>query len=160
MELIGPTPLNGITIKSLRDFILDNGITERDTIVLNSKNFDDIVLEYRAVYKESITVPYLLLGVLIDEDGSNVVSKNTVIVIKNDDREDRVIAVQPYEEYFDNSEVFYRCGWCGNVVNYDGSQLSDYERSRKIELYEKHATEMRTEHVNGHCCPNGHSKSK
>jgi len=34
-----------VTIKSLRDYILDNGLTENDTLLLNRENFDDIVLE-------------------------------------------------------------------------------------------------------------------
>ncbi|MBS1572132.1 MAG: hypothetical protein JST62_07055 [Bacteroidetes bacterium] len=57
-----------ITIKNLRDAILDLEISEDDIIALNTYDFDKIVEEYRETYKVSITIPYFLLGVLITED--------------------------------------------------------------------------------------------
>ena len=48
----------GITIKAIRDSILDFKLNENDSIILNSWNFDDIVIEYRETYQESISVPF------------------------------------------------------------------------------------------------------
>jgi hypothetical protein len=72
-----------VTIKALRDFILDSEITENDTILLNPINHDDIVLEYREIYSESINLPYILLGVLIEEDKNNQVPENRIGLIQH-----------------------------------------------------------------------------
>ena len=57
-----------ITYLGLKDTILDEKLTESGTIILNSKNFDDIFIEYLGIYKESMAFPHLLLGVLIKEN--------------------------------------------------------------------------------------------
>jgi len=45
----------------------------------------------------------------------------------------------------------YRCGWCGNVVNFDGSELDPHARAYNIKIIEKfgHSVEK---HVDGYCC--------
>ena len=57
-----------ITIKNIRDAILDLEISEDDIIVLNTFDFDKIVEEHRRTYNQSIIVPYFLLGVLVTEN--------------------------------------------------------------------------------------------
>jgi len=73
-----------ITIKSLRDYILENKLREIDTILLHPSNFDDIVIEYLDTYNSSIQLPYFLIGVLIGEDMENSIPKNRVGTVKND----------------------------------------------------------------------------
>ena len=79
-----------VTVKSVRDFILDNALTENDTLLINTNNIDDIALEYRATYGESIKYPYFLLGVLIEEDTSGKVNKGRIGIIRNDARLERI----------------------------------------------------------------------
>ena len=54
-----------ITIKYLRDFILDDSITTEDTILVHPRDFDEIIIEYRKTYEEPIRIPFILLDVLI-----------------------------------------------------------------------------------------------
>lgn len=42
--------ISKITIKSLRDYILDANISDIDTILLNQVDFDNIVLEYETFF--------------------------------------------------------------------------------------------------------------
>src|SRR5579875_3041604 len=72
-----------IDLKALRNFILDNEVSEYDTIALNQINFDNIVFEYRNLYNVGISMPYYLLSVLIEEDESGKVAHNTICVLKN-----------------------------------------------------------------------------
>lgn len=65
---IGPKYIGKITYKSLRDFILDEELTENDSIKLNSLNFDDLILEFREFYNESFKEPIAILGININED--------------------------------------------------------------------------------------------
>lgn len=73
-----------ITIRTLRDFILDNELREIDTILLHPTNFDDIVIEFRDTYHTSIDIPYFLIEVMISEDFERKVPFNRVGVVKND----------------------------------------------------------------------------
>lgn len=74
-----------ITIKALRDFILDNGVSDRDVIFLHFVDFDNIVLEYRATYDEGIQIPFTVIGVLVKEDRSAKVREGQIgIVVERD----------------------------------------------------------------------------
>ncbi len=66
--MINETPYSKITLKTLRDFILDKNVTENDKIILHTLTFDDIVLEHRGTYSEPIAGPFFFLGVHITED--------------------------------------------------------------------------------------------
>lgn len=121
-----------ITIRSLRDFILDLGLTQENVILLHPINFDDIVLEYRQIYNESILLPYSLLGVLIKEDKSRKIPKNRVGLISNNIESVLEIEQDDFTRYYD-IEVAYRCGWCGNIVSENGEVLADEERQEAIE---------------------------
>ena len=77
-----------ITIKSLRDFVLDSSLSETDTILLNPENMGNIVLEYRRTYNESISIPYLISGVLIEEDSTDSIPFDRVGIIKDGTQND------------------------------------------------------------------------
>jgi hypothetical protein len=141
-----------ICIKSLRDAILDFGLTDSDTIVLHTLNFDDIVIEHRETYRESIKIPFVLLGVEIREDKEKRAFRNKILIIKNDDAPKNYRATST-EEY-PPVETFYRCGWCGNVVDFDGASLSSERRSEKIRLLEKFGSSINVRAVTGNCCKN------
>lgn len=140
--------IKSITIKSLRDYILDANLTDVDTILLNQIDFDNIVLEYRDFYKEGITLPYLLLGVLIKEDDTYSVVPNRIEVIQNDIYSTREVE----EDEPDLNEPIYRCGWCGNIVDYDGSQLSNEMGQYKVTLLNKYKDRVIVKHLDGYCC--------
>ena len=140
--------IGNITIKSIRDYILDASITDEDTILLNQVDYDNIILEHRESYNESMTIPFLLLGVLVKEDDTYSVPANRVKVIQNDTYSARTVE----EDEPDLYEPIYRCGWCGNVVDYDGKQLSDDMRRYKIGLIEKYSSDVIVKSTHGYCC--------
>lgn len=141
-----------LDIKTLRDFILDRGVTSNDTILVSSFDFDEIALDYRKVYNESITVPYLLVGVLIKEDSQKRNLKvGEVIIVKDDLISRREIQESRNNEYYDG-EIIFRCGWCGNVVDFDGAELESVERRRRIEVLQKFGKVVGVKRVHGKCC--------
>jgi hypothetical protein len=128
-----------ITIKYIRDYILDNNITEHDTLIMHPADFDTLVLEYRNTYGSSIELPYYLLGVLVKPD--NTTAPEQLKVVKNDPRS---------ITYELESSTVYRCGWCGNVVDADGSELPE-ERNTGILIVMKYGEGV-CEKVKGECC--------
>ena len=149
--------IGSITIKSLRDFILENGLTDNDTITLHQHDFDEIVLEYRETYEVSISIPYLLLGVLIKEETQRLTPKHRIRIIENDTESQR----EPthFEEYkYYSGEVVYRCGWCGNIVDEHGAELYGDLKAHKINIIEKFGSKVTVKSRHGKCCPNGHKK--
>ncbi|HLK28462.1 MAG TPA: hypothetical protein VKT28_07765 [Puia sp.] len=141
-----------VTIKSIRNVILDNNLTEKDTITLHKNDFDNIVLEYRQTYGIGITVPYFLLSVLIEEDKNAEVFEGRLGIILNDDLNPARINKEGDKNYLPK-EIVHRCGWCGNVVDNDGGELTTKLRNHKIEVLEKYGDEI-SEKVHGYCCIN------
>lgn len=72
-----------ILYKTLIDFIHKEKLTEDHVILLNTKNFDDVVLDFREFYGESMTFDHRLLGVEIAEDYTNTVRLNKLGIIKD-----------------------------------------------------------------------------
>lgn len=58
-------PFNSTTIRYLRDLILDYQISDEDSITLYESLFDELALDYREDYGESLKVPFIFLGVWI-----------------------------------------------------------------------------------------------
>lgn len=142
-----------ITYKYLRDIILDENLTDSDTIILNTKNLDNIILEYLDTYHISMTFPHLLLGVLIREAEGETIPLNRIGILKDDDE-----SIQETEgsgfDYYDG-EVIYRCGWCGNIVNENGKELGAFDRNKAIHYIKNHENAI-VKKTHGKCCPNGH----
>ncbi|MTI31417.1 hypothetical protein [Xanthovirga aplysinae] len=140
-----------ITIKKLRDFIIDNKLTENDSILLHTLDFDNIVLEYKEFYKESLIEPFLILNVLIKEDARREIPFNRIGILKNDFRSVRTKTEINYDLY--EGEVAYRCGLCGNIIDDQGNDLIGPERERIINYLEKFPNPT-VKHKLGKCCPN------
>ena len=156
-----PLRLGTITILSIRNFILDSGLTSSDAVVLNTLNFDDIVLEYRETYKESIPIPFYLLEVLIVEDESMKKYMNRIKASRDDRRrfegdylQSKIKDIQLSDLSNDDMHI-YRCGWCGNIVDYNGAELSSEAKLRKFEVLKNFEKQIKVTKVDGRCCPNG-----
>jgi hypothetical protein len=150
--------IGNVTLKSLRDYILDNAITEEDTIVLNQINFDEIALEHRRIYNEGIVYPYFILRVLIKEDEDNSVPFGRIkLILKDENRFYEDYAPQPLEQGPNSSHEFdtvYRCGYCGDMVEFNGNKLDDNERAFRISVLEKFPRTVTTKQTSGYCCRN------
>ena len=73
-----------INYKFLRNLILDEKLNENDTIILNTRNLDDIILEYLDIYNTSMTFPHLLLGILIREADGESIAFNKIGILRDD----------------------------------------------------------------------------
>ena len=137
--------LGNITIKSLKNFVDDNYSGHEVDIFLNPNNLDDIVLEYRNTYKESIILPKLIRGINIKEDWS--VPPQQIRIALNGENIDFNMPTH-------RKGKIYLCSGCGNIVDYDGSLLPTPERGRLSKLLENFISEARVEKIRGNCCPN------
>jgi hypothetical protein len=142
---------SSITIKYIRDYILDNHITEYDTIVMNMVDFDDILLEHRQTYGSSINAPFFLLNVLVEPDDSRNVNRGQFKVIRNNVRQRT--DNDGFEDDQVPEETVYCCGWCGNIVDYDGTQVSNEVRKYHILVLQKYGASI-AKRVQGYCCEN------
>ena len=127
-------------------------IGEDDTIVLNSIDFENIALDYRIQYGNSMKNPHLLLKVLIRESEVERIPLNRIGILRNDKESVRVIE-SGFFAY--DGEVIHRCGFCGDVVDEGGKVLEGHERKRAIQLIETIGTEI--QNIYGKCCEKEYS---
>ena len=159
METISFTSLGKITIKTVRNYILDEKLSPQDKIYLHPDNYDDLILEHRKTYSKTAQKPYYLISVLLDTSKNVLVAFNTIHVKKNKNKTPRLTQIELEEQEKESEyssaldEIFYRCGWCGNVVESDGSLLNDDIREYKISLLRKYENELSVYKVHGDCCP-------
>lgn len=150
--------IGSVTIKALRDYIIDNALDELDSIVLSQVNFDELALEHRRTYNEGIVYPYFILRVHIKEDEMNSVPIGRIMVIHNDkDRFYEDYITKPIEQGPNSSHEFdtvFRCGYCGDMVEFNGNKLDDNEREFRISVLEKFKSTVTTKQVEGYCCRN------
>lgn len=154
MRTVNTSYIGKITIQSLRYYILDFRLTGSDTILLHQIDFDELALEYKETYNSSLPVPFVELGVLVDEDTDGGVPKGRVRVIVDDNRLQEIRAA--VDTLSESDEIIYRCGWCGNIVDFDGAELHPQTRMHKINVLEKYKYSVTEERVHGACCTNGH----
>jgi hypothetical protein len=148
------------SIRNLRDYILDKPVSENDTILMNQIDFDEMALEYRETYNENVPIPYYLLSVLIKEDENRLTPVGRIRVIKadsdrffNDYCQPKMTGPSTDFQY----DTIYRCGYCGNVVDYDGSEFDDSTRRFKISVLEKFKYTITEKDLEGACCRNRRS---
>lgn len=157
MHQYGPYYIGQVTIKNLRDWIIDNPLSEGDTILLHPYTFEDLALQYREEYHTPMPEPFLLLGVLIDEAQEGrwgiEVTRGRILVLMEDDRPERNTSAKQETGPIDDGREVFRCGWCGNIVNSEGTPLEGTERRYAITLLE--SREEGATSVHGQCCPNG-----
>lgn len=151
--------MKAINLKSLRDTILDCKINNSDAIYLHLNDFDDIACEYRETYKESIVYPFFFLNVFIGVSERITVPSSVIRIERNVSIPSTQIHIKEEMESFPPIDTVYRCGWCGNVVDYDGSLLDFETRNEYISILEKFQQEVKEVKVHGNCCPNGDQHS-
>ncbi|PHK14024.1 hypothetical protein VF12_41120 [Nostoc linckia z15] len=70
-----------ITYDGMRNYILENELTDSVAISLHPDNFDELVLDYLDINDCQIERPFEILGIEILQDNSGSVSKNNVTVL-------------------------------------------------------------------------------
>ncbi|RZJ72590.1 MAG: hypothetical protein EOO45_04950 [Flavobacterium sp.] len=67
-----------ITYDGMRNFILENELTDSVAISLHPDSFDDLVMDYLDVNGNQIERPFEILGIEILQDFSGAVEKDKV----------------------------------------------------------------------------------
>lgn len=113
-----------VNLKSVRDFILDEGVSEKDAILLHPADFDELALEHRAAYGESLVLPFVFLGVELRVDETSITPRGRVRIERDGNVivDDERLPVDPV----------YRCGCCGHVLNQEGYILNGWDRYYSI----------------------------
>ena len=136
-----------ISLTSIRNFILDKQLSEIDTIKLHPKNFDSFVLDYREYYGESMKLPFFMFDTRIEEDTKSQVPADRVMVVADESTATRI--------EIENEPIYatiYRCGYCGNVVDSDGSEFDSDTRRENIRILEDEKNIVTQQHIRGRCC--------
>lgn len=139
-----------ISYKVLRDYILDNRLNSGDKIFLNSKEYLELVKEFKNTYNENIPHPFSILKVFIEESKNQIVPVNRIGISRFENLPAGIIRIDGFDYELD--EVFYRCGHCGNLINKDGETLNGIERKRAIRYLESYS-KPNVKHIWGDCCP-------
>jgi hypothetical protein len=72
-----------ISMRLLRDYVIEHKVNRGDTIVLHPLNYEHILDEIRNS-GESIPVPINILGVLLVKDTTDLVDTGKIQIIKNE----------------------------------------------------------------------------
>ncbi len=67
-----------ITLDAMRNYIIENELTDSVAIALHPDNFDDVVMDYLDTNNNQIERPFEILGIEITQDVSGSVGKNTI----------------------------------------------------------------------------------
>lgn len=73
--------MDKITYDGMRNFIIENELTDSVAISLHPDNFDDLVMDYLDINGNQIERPFEILGIEILQDSTGSVPKNDVNVL-------------------------------------------------------------------------------
>lgn len=72
-----------ISVRLLRDYIIEHKINPGDSIVVNPLNFEHLIEEARKS-PEGIAIPLKLLGIIIAKDNTASVDIGKIQIVKNE----------------------------------------------------------------------------
>ncbi len=67
-----------ITYDGMRNFIIENELTDSVAISLHPDNFDELVMDYLDINDNQIERPFEILGIEILQDESGATEKNRI----------------------------------------------------------------------------------
>ena len=70
-----------ITYDGMRNYIIDNELTDSVAISLHPDSFDDLVMDYLDINDNQIERPFEILGIEILQDGTGNVAKNQINIL-------------------------------------------------------------------------------
>lgn len=71
-----------ISYDTVQEFILENDLTENDTIILHPYDYDILAAEFAAENNIMIYTSFNILGVPVVEDNADEVKKNHILVME------------------------------------------------------------------------------
>ncbi|WP_330442015.1 hypothetical protein [Flavobacterium sp. C4GT6] len=72
-----------ITFNAIREFIIENELTDSVSITLHPDNFDELVLDYLDFNDNQIERPFEILGIEILQDNSGDIPKSKIHIMEN-----------------------------------------------------------------------------
>ena len=73
--------MDKITYDEMRNFILENELTDSVAIALHPDTFDDLVMDYLDFNNNQIERPFEILGIGIFQDDTGNVAKNNIRIL-------------------------------------------------------------------------------
>lgn len=70
-----------ITLDAMRNYIIENELTDSVAISLHPDSFDDVVLEYIDTNGMQIERPFEILGIEVLQDETGNVAKNNIVTL-------------------------------------------------------------------------------
>lgn len=70
-----------ITYDAMRNYIIDNELTDSVAISLHPDSFDDLVMDYLDINGNQIERPFEILGIEILQDNTGNVAKSNIHVL-------------------------------------------------------------------------------
>lgn len=70
-----------ITYDRMREFILENELTDSIAISLHPDTFDELVMDYLDINNNQIERPFEILGIEILQDQSGIVQQNRINIL-------------------------------------------------------------------------------
>jgi len=70
-----------ITYDGMRNYIIDNELTDSVAISLHPDSFDDLVMDYLDINNNQIERPFEILGIEILQDTTGSVAKNKINIL-------------------------------------------------------------------------------
>ena len=71
-----------ITFDGMRNFIIENELTDSVAITLHPDSFDELVMDYLDFNNNQIERPFEILGIEILQDATGTVVKNQINLLK------------------------------------------------------------------------------
>ncbi|MFL9836385.1 hypothetical protein ABS768_02680 [Flavobacterium sp. ST-75] len=71
-----------ITFNAMREFIIENELTDNVSITLHPDNFDELVLDYLDFNDNQIERPFEILGIEILQDNSGEIPKSKIHIME------------------------------------------------------------------------------
>ncbi|OYQ37752.1 hypothetical protein CHU92_07590 [Flavobacterium cyanobacteriorum] len=73
--------MDKITYDGIRNFIIENELTDSVAISLHPDSFDELVMDYLDINNNQIERPFEILGIEILQDSTGSVQKNKVNIL-------------------------------------------------------------------------------
>ena len=73
--------MENFTLDAMRNYIIDNELTDSVAIALHPDNFDRVVLDYLDTNGNQIERPFEILGIEILQDNTDSVPRNEIKVL-------------------------------------------------------------------------------
>src|SRR5690606_41586269 len=77
-----PIFMEKITFNAMREFIIENELTDNVSITLHPDNFDELVLDYLDFNDNQIERPFEILGIEILQDNSGEIPKSKIHIME------------------------------------------------------------------------------